>query len=388
MSLFADFVPIMILIIVIAFVFELMDASLGIGFGTAVTPILLIIGYEPFEVVPSVLMAELFAGAIAMIFHALLKNVKLGQKRVFRRRRKRSKKVHTIPRNQIGLLSNKPQSYPPNKSHSINYDKIEIEELNKSEDLESDIEEEEEIIVVDEEDLTVDEEDEIEEIKLDNKSFLKRINNLTTDTKIIIVLSIIGILAAVIAAVLNVVFDYNDYFNFAVKIYISVMVFAMGVLILALRNEKIKFSMRRIVGIGGLAGFNKGLSGGGYRPVTVIGQMLSGREGRSALASTTYSKTVVSFVGLLAYILTHVIENIRDNIPIDFQYLEIAPYLVIGAIVAAPIGAIITKEVKAKWLKIAIGSGTIVLGLFSLLRLSLLELGIWQKIGRLVEIIN
>ncbi|NHJ48765.1 MAG: sulfite exporter TauE/SafE family protein [Asgard group archaeon] len=217
---------------------------------------------------------------------------------------------------------------------------------------------------------------------------MQRIRNLTTDTKVIVVLSAIGILASVIAAVLNVVFEYNQTFNFIVKIYIGVMVFAMGVLILALRNEKIKFSMKRIIGLGGLAGFNKGISGGGYRPVTVIGQMLAGREGKNALASTTFSKTAVSMVGLLAYILTHVVLNIRGNMSVSWEYLEIAPYLIVGAIIAAPIGAVITKKVEAKWLKVAVGSGTIILGAFSLLRLSLLELGIWQKIPKFFEIIN
>jgi uncharacterized membrane protein YfcA len=381
MSLFADFIPIMILIIVIAFIFELMDASLGIGFGTMVTPILLIIGYDTAIVVPSVLLTELFAGSVAMIFHALLRNVKLGQKKTFKRRRKRRRNsnAYKLP---VTTVTATAAGSKQNNASSIEFDNF------SDEDIIDDDEDEEEILVEDEEEIELEEGDEIEEIKISLKSIRDRLRNLTTDTKVILVLSAIGILSAVIAAVLNVVFDYNAGFNFSVKIYIGIMVFAMGVLVLVLRNKKIKFSMRRIIGIGALAGFNKGISGGGYRPVTVIGQMLSGRDGKNALASTTFSKTAVSFVGFLAYVITHVVQSVRGSIPITWEYLSIAPYLVIGAIVAAPIGAVITRSVQSMWIKISVGVGTIILGIFSLVRLILIELNIWQKIPSLVEKIS
>ncbi len=372
MTFLFEFTPLVIIIVILAFVFELLDASLGIGFGTVLTPILLVIGLPVSKVVPSILLAELLAGIIAMIFHTLLKNVKLGSRKIFRRKGKRKRRARKKPTKSSD--ANLPETSSL-KEEAKTLDLLEIEEL-----------EGEEFIIEDEEEFIPADGEELEEITIKNKSIIFKLKNLTTDTKVIILLSIVGILATIIAAILNVLFDYNDWFNFSVKIYIGIMVLSMGVLVLAFRNKEMKLSMRRILGLGILAGFNKGISGGGYRPITVAGQLLSGRKSRNALASTTFSKTVICFVGILTYILTHIIQNLHAGIPITWEYLELAPYLSLGTIVAAPIGAFITKSVDSKKLKTAIGWATIVLGVFSIIRLSLLQAGIWDKIPPFVEI--
>ncbi|MCF2142112.1 MAG: sulfite exporter TauE/SafE family protein [Candidatus Heimdallarchaeota archaeon] len=374
MTFLFEFTPLVIIIVILAFVFELLDASLGIGFGTVLTPILLVIGLSVSKVVPSILLAELLAGIVAMIFHTLLKNVKLGSRKIFRRKGKRKRRVRKKPAKSSDA---NPPEISSLKEEVKTLDLLEIEELDG-----------EEIIIEDEEEFTPIDGEELEEITIKNKSFIFKLKNLTTDTKVIILLSIVGILATIIAAILNVLFDYNDWFNFSVKIYIGIMVLSMGVLVLAFRNKEMKLSMRRILGLGILAGFNKGISGGGYRPITVAGQLLSGRKSRNALASTTFSKTVICFVGILTYILTHIIQNLHAGIPITWEYLELAPYLSLGTIVAAPIGAFITKSVDSKKLKTAIGWATIVLGVFSIIRLSLLQAGIWDKIPPFVEILE
>lgn len=377
MSFIADFLPIMILIIAISFVIELMDASFGIGFGTTSTPILLIIGFNVSVIVPSVLITEVAAGIVAIIFHALLRNVKLGQKRVFKRiRRRRKKRVYIFPNREVVNTNppSNPQKYLESNLDEYDFDDEEEEEI------------EEEIVVEDEYDIRFADDDEVEEIKLEKRSFYERIKNLTTDSKIILILSFFGILAAILAAVINVAFAYNHYFTLSVKIYISVMVFCMGVLTLALRNKQIKFSIKRVVSLGIFSGFNKGISGGGYRPLTVTGLLISGRNGRNALASTTFSKTSVSTVSILAYIVTHTIKSVKfSETPISWDYLSLAPYLIIGAVIAAPIGALVIKKIESKWLKVAVGWATIFLGIFSAVRISLLELGVWDKIPNFVD---
>jgi len=363
MDFLTIFTSTLIVIMVLAFIFELMDASLGIGFGTTFTPILLIIGYSLNTVVPSVLASELVAGLVAMIFHALLKNVRLGQKRVFRRRRRRRAKVYSLPNGEIAKASSNP--------------KLTIDESAKEI-----VDEEEEIIIEDENEIIIDEHDEIEEIKLENGNIFDRFRNLTTDTKVILILSFIGILTSIFAAIINVVFAENANFILGVKVYIGIMVFSMGILILALRNMKIKFSMKRIFVLGAFAGFNKGISGGGYRPVTVAGQILTGREGRSALASTTFSKTAVSLFGVLSYIISHIALNKSIGEVITWDYLELAPFILVGTVLAAPLGALFTKKVDGKWLKLLIGWGTISLGILSLVRITLDHYGIWEIIEK------
>jgi len=46
-----------------------MDSSLGMGYGTTLTPLLLLFGYEPLQIVPAVLLSELVTGVAAGIMH-------------------------------------------------------------------------------------------------------------------------------------------------------------------------------------------------------------------------------------------------------------------------------------------------------------------------------
>lgn len=62
-------------IIVLACFVEYIDSTLGMGYGTALTPILLMMGFEPMQVVPAILVAELFTGILAGIMHAAVGNV-------------------------------------------------------------------------------------------------------------------------------------------------------------------------------------------------------------------------------------------------------------------------------------------------------------------------
>jgi uncharacterized protein len=56
-------------VIVIAFLFEGLDSSDGMGFGTALAPLLFILGYEPLQVVPILLLSEMLTGLIAGFVH-------------------------------------------------------------------------------------------------------------------------------------------------------------------------------------------------------------------------------------------------------------------------------------------------------------------------------
>ena len=56
-------------LVILAFICEYMDSTLGMGYGTTLTPLLLIMGYEPLQVVPVVLISELFSGLLAGVFH-------------------------------------------------------------------------------------------------------------------------------------------------------------------------------------------------------------------------------------------------------------------------------------------------------------------------------
>ena len=62
----------------LCFACELIDSGLGMGYGTILTPTLLMIGYQPQDIVPTVLFSELLSGFTASFFHNEIENVELG----------------------------------------------------------------------------------------------------------------------------------------------------------------------------------------------------------------------------------------------------------------------------------------------------------------------
>jgi hypothetical protein len=58
-----------ILVFLVALVCEYLDSSLGMGYGTTLTPILLLAGFAPLDIVPAVLLSEALTGAAAGLLH-------------------------------------------------------------------------------------------------------------------------------------------------------------------------------------------------------------------------------------------------------------------------------------------------------------------------------
>lgn len=247
-----------VLIIILAFLCEYIDSSLGMGYGTTLSPLLLIMGYNPLQVVPAILLSELFSGLSAAFFHHKFKNANF----------------------KIG----------------------------------------------------------------------------GADFKIAIVMagcSIFGAVAAVFIAV-----KLPAYF---IKLYIGLLVFSMGVLILVTLNRKFKFSWRKITSLGLLAAFNKGISGGGYGPIVTSGQILSGVKLKNAIGITSLAEGLTCLIGVVTYL-------IYTNHTIEWS---LAPSLILGAILSVPIAAYTVKKFKGEWLRLVVGIATLILGLVILGKLFL-----------------
>ena len=67
-------------IALVALVAEYSDSSLGMGYGTLLTPILMLMGFTPLQVVPAVLVSELITGFLAGFTHHSMGNVDLKPK--------------------------------------------------------------------------------------------------------------------------------------------------------------------------------------------------------------------------------------------------------------------------------------------------------------------
>jgi hypothetical protein len=62
-------------VILLAFICELINSLLGGGHGTIITPLLLLLGFAPLSIVPSVLLAEIISGFLVSVAHHKVGNV-------------------------------------------------------------------------------------------------------------------------------------------------------------------------------------------------------------------------------------------------------------------------------------------------------------------------
>ena len=266
-------IEIMILVLVAAFVCELIDSSLGMLYGTILSPVLIIARFDPLVVVPSILFSQAIGGIIASIGHHRLKNVDF-----------------TIKEDVMKRLSD------------LGY----IETFRKS---------------------------------------------TTRDLKVVFVVTSLGILATIIAVLTAISIP-----KVALKTYIGILVLAMGIILLL--RTRFNFSWGKILGIGILSAFNKGISGGGFGPVVTSGQLISGRESKNSIGATILSEAPICITGFLTYL-------IRNGLP----SWNLVLVLTAGAIVGAIIGPHITAKFKSeKKLRLGLGILVTLLGIWTLVK--------------------
>jgi uncharacterized membrane protein YfcA len=245
----------MFLIGVLAFLSEYLDSGLGMGYGTVLAPIMIILGYDPLRVVPAILISQLFTDIAACFCHHNCGNV---------------------------------------------------------------------------------------DFKLNSKDF-----------KLALVLGLISAIGVIISVLIATKIP-----KWLLASYIGLLVTFMGVFILATYKKPIPFSFRRLCGVSLLAAFNKGISGGGYGPLVMGGQLISGVNAKSSVGITAFAEAITCFVGFLIYIIT--------GKHIDWKLVWM---LVIFATLAVPIAAYTVKHVFAEKLKIYVGIFITILGLVTLFRI-------------------
>ncbi len=187
---------IFLIIATISFFSEYTDSALGMGFGTILTPVLMILGFSPLQVVPCLLLSETLSGLFAGSLHHSLGNVNL---------------------------------------------------KNGSED--------------------------------------------NTSMKILACCSIFGTLFAVYCAITLP--------KSVVKIYIAIMILSIAALLIIGKHLSLRYSRRKILTLGLVAAFNKGISGGGYGPLITGGQVILGVNEKKAIGITSFAEGLVCLVGLI-----------------------------------------------------------------------------------------
>ncbi|MCK4871121.1 MAG: sulfite exporter TauE/SafE family protein [Phycisphaerales bacterium] len=239
-----------------ALICEYVDSSLGMGYGTTLTPMLLLAGFDPLQIVPCVLLSEFITGLGAGLMHHRDGNVDLI----------RDRKV----RKTLVLLS---------------------------------------------------------------------------------LLSVVGAVAAVTLAL--------SIPKFWLKLIIAIIILSIGVVILATIRHQLAYRRSRMIVIGAIAAFNKGLSGGGYGPLVTGGQVVSGMPAKSAVAVTSLTESLTCLVGLSAYMLL-----LRGHV--DFA---LAVPLTIGACLSVPIATLTVRRLPEGFMRSSVGVTTCALGLFTLAKI-------------------
>jgi len=143
----------------------------------------------------------------------------------------------------------------------------------------------------------------------------------------------------------------------ALKVYIGVLVLLIGLTILRNRGREMTFSWRRMTGLGLLASFSKGISGGGYGPLVTGGQILSGIEGPNAVGIASIAEGITSAAGVAAYLCSGAAMPRR-----------LAPSLVLGAMLSVPVSAYLVSRLPSKRLALIIGGMSTGLGAYTLVR--------------------
>jgi len=163
------------------------------------------------------------------------------------------------------------------------------------------------------------------------------------------IFSLLGSVAAVLFAL--------KLSKFALNLYIGVLVFVIGVIVLVTREREREFSALRLLFLGSVASFNKGLSGGGYGPVVTAGQILTGVDARAAVGITALAEGVACISGLAAYVWA--------GKQIDWP---LALMLAIGVGLSTPVAALIVKKLNPRHLKVIIGVLTLGMGVVTVLK--------------------
>ncbi|MCM8783062.1 MAG: TSUP family transporter [Candidatus Omnitrophica bacterium] len=137
------------------------------------------------------------------------------------------------------------------------------------------------------------------------------------------------------------------------------MVIVMGIIILFCINRDFGFSWIKIASLGLLASFNKGISGGGYGPLIVSGQIISGIKSKRAVGITSLAEGLTCFMGALTYIIT-----LRSSLN-----MKLVSYIVAGAVLAVPFSSTTVKKIISKKLKLIIGIVSIILGCLTIIKI-------------------
>ncbi len=217
-------------VVVLAIILEFLDASAGMGYGAAMTPMLLVMGFDPKQVVPAVMIQQATAGMVGAFLHKEFGNVEW----------------HFKP--------------------------------------------------------------------------------MSESVKLAIFIAVTGCIT--VALSVTAVYAVFKVHKVWIKLYVVILLLMMGGVMLIKRGKERPYRPMRMLFFAALAGFNKGVGGGGYGPVVTVGGLLSGVPVKSMLAVTALSEGVVCVFSIIVWMTL----ALTTSMTIDYILL---PSMLLGSMVAA-----------------------------------------------------
>lgn len=226
-------------VVFVAMLFEFMDATAGMGFGTAITPLLLVMGFDPKQIVPVVMIQQGVAGLIGTFLHKEYGNVEW------------------------------------------------------------------------------------------------KLKPMSETIRLWFYIAIPGILAVLISV--SAVYAIFKLAKVWINLYVCALLLGMGAISLyqGVSHRERKYRPKMMIGFAALAGFNKGVGGGGYGPVVTIGGLLSGVPAKSMMAVTALSEGTVSTFSILVWLAM-----LTGGVVIDYLLL---PSMMIATILSAVVAPWATR---------------------------------------------
>lgn len=221
-------------VVAVAMFFEFMDASAGMGFGTALTPLLLVMGFDPKQIVPVVMIQQGVAGLVGAFLHKEYENVEW------------------------------------------------------------------------------------------------KFSPMSETVKLWLMIGVVG--CAAVAFSITAVYAIFKVAKVWINLYVVALLLGMALIsIWQARASERPYKPWRMLFFAALAGFNKGVGGGGYGPVTTVGGIISGVPVKSMLAVTAIAEGTVSTFSILVWLAL-----LTSGVTIDYVLLPSMMLATMVSAVAAP----------------------------------------------------
>ncbi|BBO69966.1 hypothetical protein DSCA_38960 [Desulfosarcina alkanivorans] len=220
-------------VVLLAAFFEFMDASAGMGFGTALTPILLVLGFDPKQIVPVVMIQQGVAGLVGAFLHREFENVEW------------------------------------------------------------------------------------------------KFKPMSETVKLWFIIGVVGCIAVSVSII--GVYKILHVDKVWIKLYVAVLLVMMGGVSLFQGRKDKPYKPGKMIGFAALAGFNKGVGGGGYGPVVTIGGLIAGVPVKSMLAVTAICEGTVSGFSIIVWLAL-----LTSGVQIDYLLLPSFMIATMFSAIAAP----------------------------------------------------